>query len=58
MNRGSGSASAGGTQVGSDNEVRNFMQLLTRDAAKRLSYDRTVSAPTDPTAPTTAAASR
>lgn len=30
----------GGSPVGSDTEVTRFMQLLTMDAAKRLSYDR------------------
>lgn len=35
---------AGGTDVpvGSDNEVKHFMQLMTLDAAKRLSYDRSM----------------
>ncbi len=32
----------GGAPVGSDAEVRAFMQMLTLDAAKRLSYDREV----------------
>lgn len=36
---GGGSA---GTPVGSDTEARTFMQLLTLDAAKRLSYERSV----------------
>lgn len=34
----------GGAPVGSDSEVRAFMQMLTLDAAKRLSYDREVQA--------------
>ncbi len=29
-----------GTPVGADGEVKNFMQLMTIDAAKRLNYDR------------------
>jgi regulator of protease activity HflC (stomatin/prohibitin superfamily) len=33
---------AGGTPVGSDSEARIFMQLLTLDAAKRLSYEREI----------------
>lgn len=37
-----GNAAAAGTPVGSDMEVRHFMQLLTLDAAKRLSYERGV----------------
>ncbi len=32
----------GGAPVGSDGEVRAFMQMLTLDAAKRLNYDREV----------------
>ena len=32
-----------GTPVGSDGEVKAFMQMLTLDAAKRLSYDRQIS---------------
>ena len=32
----------GGTPVGSDMEVKNFMQLMTLDAAKRLSYERSL----------------
>ncbi len=32
----------GGTPTGSDGETRAFMQMLTLDAAKRLSYDRDV----------------
>ncbi len=32
--------SGGETPVGSDMEVKNFMQLMTLDAAKRLNYDR------------------
>ena len=40
-------AGAAGTPVGSDSEARTFMQLLTLDAAKRLSYERdVVTAPT------------
>jgi regulator of protease activity HflC (stomatin/prohibitin superfamily) len=35
-----GAGSDSGIPVGSDGEVRNFMRLLTLDAAKRLSYDR------------------
>ena len=31
-------------RVGSDSEVRTFMQLLTLDAAERLSYERSVDA--------------
>ena len=31
-----------GVPVGSDGEVRNFMQLMTLDAAKRLSYERNI----------------
>lgn len=34
--------SGSGTPSGSDSETRAFMQLLTLDAAKRLSYDRDV----------------
>jgi len=30
--------------VGSDGEARMFMQMLTLDAAKRLSYEREVAA--------------
>ena len=30
----------GNTPTGSDSEARMFMQMLTMDAAKRLSYDR------------------
>lgn len=33
---------AGGTPVGSDGEVRAFMQMLTLDAAKRLNYEREI----------------
>lgn len=36
-----GSAS-GSTPTGSDSEVKAFMQMLTLDAAKRLSYDREI----------------
>lgn len=32
-----------GVPIGSDSEAKAFMQLLTLDAAKRLSYDRTIS---------------
>jgi len=35
-----GSGQSGGSPVGSDNEVKSFMQMLTIDAAKRLNYDR------------------
>ena len=34
--------SGGETPVGSDMEVKNFMQLMTLDAAKRLNYDRSL----------------
>ena len=37
-------ASGGGTPVGSDMEVKNFMQLMTLDAAKRLNYERSLQA--------------
>ncbi len=37
-----GSGGAAGTPVGSDGEAKAFMQLLTLDAAKRLSYDREI----------------
>jgi regulator of protease activity HflC (stomatin/prohibitin superfamily) len=37
-----GASSASGVPVGSDGEVRNFMQLLTLDAASRLHYARDV----------------
>lgn len=33
---------SGGTPTGSDSESRAFMQMLTIDAAKRLSYDRDI----------------
>jgi regulator of protease activity HflC (stomatin/prohibitin superfamily) len=33
----------GGAPVGSDGETKAFMQMLTLDAAKRLSYDREIS---------------
>ncbi len=33
---------SGGAPVGSDSEVRAFMQMLTLDAAKRLNYKRTI----------------
>jgi hypothetical protein len=36
------SSGPGGTPTGSDGETKAFMQLLTIDAAKRLSYDREV----------------
>ena len=32
----------GDTPVGSDMEVKHFLQLMTMDAAKRLSYDRSI----------------
>jgi len=35
-------AGDGGTPVGSDMEVKNFMQLMTLDAAKRLNYERSL----------------
>jgi len=35
--------SGGETPVGSDSETRAFMQMLTLDAAKRLSYERDIS---------------
>ena len=35
-----GSGNDGNTPVGLDQEVKHFMQLMTLDAAKRLSYDR------------------
>ena len=35
-----GAGQGSGVPVGSDGEVRNFMQLLTLDAASRLHYDR------------------
>jgi len=38
-----GSSGLSGTPVGSDNEVKAFMQILTLDAAKRLNYNREVS---------------
>jgi regulator of protease activity HflC (stomatin/prohibitin superfamily) len=37
-----GSGADGKTPTGSDNEVKQFMQLMSMDAAKRLSYDREV----------------
>lgn len=37
-----GSAGEGGTPVGSDGEAKAFMQMLTLDAAKRLSYERQI----------------
>jgi len=33
---------SGGTPTGSDSEAKAFMQILTLDAAKRLSYDRKI----------------
>ncbi len=36
------SGQSGGAPVGSDGEVKAFMQLLTLDAAKRLNYDREI----------------
>lgn len=39
-----GAGGAGGTPVGSDMEVKNFMQLMTLDAAKRLNYERSLQA--------------
>ncbi len=35
-----GNSGTSATPTGSDMEVRNFMQLMTLDAAKRLNYDR------------------
>ena len=35
-----GGGGEGGAPVGGDGEVNRFMQLMTVDAAKRLSYDR------------------
>ena len=37
-----GSGSGSGAPVGSDGETKAFMQMLTLDAAKRLSYDREI----------------
>lgn len=37
-----GGSGAGGPATGSDAEVKAFMQMLTMDAARRLSYDREV----------------
>ena len=37
---GAGGAAGSDVPVGSDSEARTFMQLLTLDAAKRLSYER------------------
>jgi len=37
-----GASASGGTPVGSDMEVKNFMQLMTLDAAKRLNYERSL----------------
>jgi regulator of protease activity HflC (stomatin/prohibitin superfamily) len=37
-----GGSSDGGTPVGGDTETSRFMQLMTIDAAKRLSYDRSL----------------
>ena len=37
---GSGSGEHGATPVGADGEVKQFMQLMTIDAARRLNYDR------------------
>ena len=39
-----GGSAEGGTPVGSDMEVKNFMQLMTLDAAKRLNYERSLQA--------------
>lgn len=38
-------AEGGGTPVGADGEVKNFMQLMTMDAARRLNYDRGLDTP-------------
>ncbi len=37
-----GSGTSGSAPVGSDNEVKAFMQMLTLDAAKRLNYNRDI----------------
>jgi hypothetical protein len=37
-----GSGSGSGSPVGSDAEVKAFMQMLTLDAADRLNYNRTL----------------
>ena len=39
-----GAGANGETPTGSDMEVKHFMQLLTLEAAERLSYDRNVEA--------------
>jgi regulator of protease activity HflC (stomatin/prohibitin superfamily) len=39
---GAGGAAGSDVPVGSDSEARTFMQLLTLDAAKRLSYEREI----------------
>jgi len=39
---GGSSGDGGGTPVGADGEVKNFMQLMTIDAARRLNYERDV----------------
>ena len=40
---GAGGTAGQNVPTGSDSEARTFMQLLTLDAAKRLSYEREVS---------------
>ena len=37
-----GAGADSSTPVGSDMEVKQFMQLMTLDEAKRLSYDRSL----------------
>jgi regulator of protease activity HflC (stomatin/prohibitin superfamily) len=39
-----GGGQSAGAPIGSDQEVKAFMQMLTLDAAKRLSYDRQINA--------------
>ena len=41
-----GNAGVGGTPIGADTEVANFMKLMTMQAAKSLNYTREV-APAD-----------
>ena len=40
-----GGGADGGVPVGSDMEVKNFMQLMTLDAARRLNYERGLGSP-------------
>ena len=47
---GGGGGSDGGVPVGSDMEVKNFMQLMTLDAARRLNYERGLGTPPGATA--------